>query len=83
MQLAWDSDILCSFAPMLNTILRWLTDYGLGVVFFNVWAEQLGLPVPAYPVLVVTGALSVEGRYSAVALLGAAVSACLLADLVW
>ena len=83
MQLAWDSDILCSFAPMLNTILRWLTDYGLGVVFFNVWAEQLGLPVPAYPVLVVTGALSVEGRYSAITLLGAAVSACLLADLVW
>ena len=67
---------------MLNTILHWLADYGLGAVFFNVWAEQLGLPVPAYPVLAVTGTLSVEGHYSAAALLCAAVLACLLANLV-
>ncbi len=67
----------------MNTILHWLAEYGLGVVFLNVWVEQLGLPVPAYPVLVVTGALSVEGRYPAAGLLAAAVSACLAADLVW
>lgn len=67
----------------MNIILHWLADYGLGVVFLNVWAAQLGLPVPAYPMLIVTGALSVEGRHSAAGLLTAAVAACLLADLAW
>jgi membrane protein DedA with SNARE-associated domain/rhodanese-related sulfurtransferase len=67
----------------LNTILQGLAHYGLGVVFLNLFVEQLGLPVPAYPVLIVTGALSVEGRYSAAGLLAAAVAACVLADLVW
>lgn len=67
----------------MNTLLHWLAAYGLGFAFLNVLAEQLGLPVPAYPVLVITGALSVDGRYSALGLLGVAVLACLLADLAW
>jgi membrane protein DedA with SNARE-associated domain/rhodanese-related sulfurtransferase len=67
----------------LNTILHALADHGLGVLFLNILATQLGLPVPAYPVLIVTGALSVDGRYSAAALLAAAAAACLLADLLW
>ncbi len=67
----------------MNTLLAWLAEYGLGFAFVNVLAEQVGLPVPAYPVLVVTGALSVEGRYSWPALLAVAVAACLIADLAW
>ena len=67
----------------MDTILRWLGDYGLAVAFVNVWAAQTGLPFPAYPVLIVTGALSASGRYSAAALLATAVAACLLADLAW
>lgn len=63
--------------------MEWLAQYGLAFAFFNVLAEQLGLPVPAYPVLMVAGALSVEGRYSWPALLAVAVAACLIADLVW
>ncbi|MDU7588889.1 MAG: sulfurtransferase, partial [Acidovorax sp.] len=31
-----------------------IREYGLGVVFLNVLIEQLGAPIPAYPVLVVT-----------------------------
>jgi membrane protein DedA with SNARE-associated domain/rhodanese-related sulfurtransferase len=64
-------------------ILRWLTVYGVAVVFLNLLLEQLGLPLPAYPALVVTGALSVDGRYGALSLLGAAVAACVVADLAW
>jgi membrane protein DedA with SNARE-associated domain/rhodanese-related sulfurtransferase len=64
-------------------ILRWLALYGPGVVFLNLLVEQLGLPVPAYPTLVITGALSLDGRYGAGTLLAAAVAACLIADLVW
>ena len=67
----------------MNTLLHWLADYGLGVAFLNVLAEQLGLPVPAYPVLIVTGALSLDGRYSTAGLLATAVAACLIADLAW
>ena len=71
------------YAPRVNTLLQWLAAYGLGFAFLNVLAEQLGLPVPAYPVLVVTGAMSVDGHYSALGLLAVAVLACLLADLAW
>lgn len=67
----------------MKTIEQLLVQYGLAVVFFNIGVEQLGLPVPAYPVLIVTGALSVDGSYSPWALLGVAVAACLIADLVW
>ena len=67
----------------MNTLVQWLAAYGLGFLFLNVLAEQVGLPVPAYPVLVVTGALSVEGRSSAWALVAVAVAACLIADLAW
>lgn len=70
-------------ADALNTLLQWLHEYGLGFAFANVLAEQLGLPVPAYPVLIVTGAMSVDGRYPAAHLLTVAVAACLLADLAW
>ncbi|MEO8835367.1 MAG: VTT domain-containing protein [Caldimonas sp.] len=67
----------------MNTLLHWLADYGLVVAFFNVLAAQLGVPVPAYPVLIVTGALSMQGRYPPAALLATAVAACLVADLAW
>ena len=41
--------------------MAWLVDlireFGFGIVFLNVLIEQLGAPIPAYPVLVITGAL--------------------------
>jgi len=39
--------------------------------------------VPAYPTLIVTGALAARGNYSLAALLGTAVGASLIADLAW
>jgi hypothetical protein len=45
----------------MTTLLRLLADYGLAVAFFNVLLAQLGVPLPAYPILIVTGALSVQG----------------------
>ena len=57
--------------------------YGLAAVFVNVFVEQLGAPIPAYPTLVITGALSARGNYSASTLLITAVVAALLADLFW
>jgi len=52
-------------------------------VFANVLLEQLGLPIPAVPTLVLAGALSVDGRLSAGAVLGVALLACAIGDTAW
>ncbi|MEJ0039889.1 MAG: DedA family protein/thiosulfate sulfurtransferase GlpE [Gammaproteobacteria bacterium] len=58
-------------------------DYRLLAIFVNVLANQLGLPVPVIPTLVVGGALAAQGSLSPTAFLVAAVCACLCADSVW
>ena len=61
-----------------------IQQHGLTLLFLNVLLEQLGLPIPAYPALIVAGALALQG--SGVPLgeaLAVAVIACLIADLVW
>jgi membrane protein DedA with SNARE-associated domain/rhodanese-related sulfurtransferase len=60
-----------------------LQHYGLALVFINVLLLQGGLPVPAYPTLIVTGALASRGGYSLAALLATAVAASMLADIAW
>lgn len=70
------------FSPM-NTLLHWLAHYGLVVAFVNVLLAQLGAPVPSYPILIVTGALSMQGRYPTLALFAIAILGCLVADLAW
>jgi membrane protein DedA with SNARE-associated domain/rhodanese-related sulfurtransferase len=67
----------------MEQIISWLELYGLAAVFLNILLEQLGLPIPAYPVLILTGALSYSGRYSAGGLLATAMLACLTADSCW
>ena len=67
----------------MTEVLAWLQHYGLAVVFVNVLLAQLGLPLPAYPVLVITGALSARGQYAMSALLATSVGASLIADLAW
>lgn len=57
--------------------------YGVLIVFGIVLVEQFGLPIPAFPVLVVAGALSVDGALSWQLCLLAAVLACLVCDLFW
>ncbi|MGH8277866.1 MAG: VTT domain-containing protein, partial [Steroidobacteraceae bacterium] len=57
--------------------------FGLGLVFLNVLLDQLGLPVPAVPTLVVAGAMATEGRLPAPALYVLAVAACVIADGAW
>jgi membrane protein DedA with SNARE-associated domain/rhodanese-related sulfurtransferase len=65
----------------------WLTGllehYALLIVFLAVLVDQLGIPLPALPVLVAAGTLAAAGKASAPGLFVAAVIACLLADSVW
>jgi membrane protein DedA with SNARE-associated domain/rhodanese-related sulfurtransferase len=67
----------------VDLLIRLISEYGLWFVFANVLLLQLGAPVPAYPVLMVTGALASRGEQSLPALLATAVAACLIADAVW
>jgi membrane protein DedA with SNARE-associated domain/rhodanese-related sulfurtransferase len=57
--------------------------YGLGLVFASVLIEQIGLPIPAYPILIVTAALSAPGNYGVPQVVAFGVFACLLADFGW
>ena len=35
--------------------------YGVLIVFGIVLVEQLGLPIPAFPILIIAGAMAVDG----------------------
>ncbi len=67
----------------MQQIVAHLIQYGLLVVFANVFLEQVGVPIPALPTLVVAGALVARGRMDPVALLAVALVASVLADMVW
>ena len=67
----------------MELLLRLITEYGLLLVFVGVLVEQLGVPLPAYPLLMVTSALAARGQFNVIALLGTAVAACLIADTTW
>ena len=45
--------------------------------------EQIGVPVPAIPTLVIAGALAAEGKLSGPLVFAVAIAACLLADVAW
>src|SRR5829696_1697501 len=67
----------------METFLALIQQYGLAFVFVNVLLLQAGLPVPAYPTLIITGALAAKGGAPLWALVAVAVAAALIADLIW
>ena len=67
----------------MNSLLQLLGNHGLAIAFVNVLLVQLGLPVPAYPALIVTGALIASSDDPLAFLLVVAVAACLIADVAW
>jgi membrane protein DedA with SNARE-associated domain/rhodanese-related sulfurtransferase len=67
---------------MANLILL-LQEYGVLIVFAVVLVEQIGLPIPAFPILIVAGALSVDGDTSWPAVLAVSLLACLISDGFW
>jgi membrane protein DedA with SNARE-associated domain/rhodanese-related sulfurtransferase len=60
-----------------------LDHYALLIVFAAVLIDQLGIPLPAIPVLVAAGTLAAAGKASTPELFIASVFACLIADSVW
>jgi len=60
-----------------------LAQYGLAIVALNVLLNQIGLPVPVIPTLVLAGALGANGQLPLAAIFLAAILACLAADCGW
>lgn len=67
----------------MNGLAQQVLRYGILLVAGNVFLEQLGLPIPAMPVLVVAGALVAQDRMGGPQVLGAVLAAALVADTLW
>jgi membrane protein DedA with SNARE-associated domain len=67
----------------VQEIVRLISQHGLALVFANVLVEQIGVPVPAVPTLIIAGALAADGQLSAPAVLGVAFAACAIGDALW
>ncbi len=67
----------------MNEILHFLTQHGTFVLFAVVFAEQIGLPLPAVPFLVAAGALVGMGQMTLGMAVGSAILAALAGDQVW
>src|ERR1700710_972329 len=60
-----------------------VSSWGAWAVFVSVLATQLGVPVPAAPMLILAGTLIATGLFTFWHVLVAAVLAVIIADLLW
>lgn len=67
----------------MNPLLAFVEANGYLILFLVVAAEQLGMPLPAIPVLVAVGALAHAGQASLAVSLFLAILAASLGDAVW
>jgi membrane protein DedA with SNARE-associated domain/rhodanese-related sulfurtransferase len=67
----------------MEHLIALVQQYGLGLVFINVLALQAGLPLPAYPVLIVAGAYAATGGSPVWQLVSVGIVAALVADTGW
>ncbi len=68
---------------MSHEFVSLISQYGLLVVALNVLVDQIGLPVPAMPTLIVAGAMAAVGRLSIGPLFAWSVIACVAPDFGW
>ena len=67
----------------MDALTSLLAQHGLSLVFANVLLAQLGLPLPAVPMLVLAGALVGDGTLSVLPLTLAVITASLIGDTPW
>jgi membrane protein DedA with SNARE-associated domain/rhodanese-related sulfurtransferase len=67
----------------MQQALEFLLHYIELVLFLTVLGDQIGLPIPAIPVLLAAGAAAGAGQAHLTTLTGLSVAACLLGDMVW
>lgn len=66
----------------MNTF-QFLADHGASVLFWVIFVEQIGFPIPAIPLLIAAGALVGAGKMSLAMALLVPVAAALPPDLAW
>src|SRR5512145_1979782 len=67
----------------MDAILEELLRHGVALVGLNVLLQQLGLPIPSVPTMMVAGALALDGRISGAGAFAISVAASVVADLLW
>ncbi len=67
----------------MNFLVMMIQEYGVGFVFVNVLLLQAGVPVPAYPALMVAGAYAAMGGRPLWQLVVVGIVAALVADTGW
>src|SRR5215470_12087986 len=67
----------------MSDLLQFVLNYGYIVIFGITFAEQIGLPLPALPLLIGMGALSRSGDSSFALVVATAAIASLAADFIW
>ena len=68
---------------MTHHLILLVTQYGLLIVGINVLLDQIGLPVPAVPTLVIAGAVGADGTLALGPIFAWSVCACVAADIGW
>jgi membrane protein DedA with SNARE-associated domain/rhodanese-related sulfurtransferase len=68
---------------LTQQLLFHISHYGLLIVGLNVLLNQVGLPVPVVPTLIMAGTLAATGGLPFPELFAVAVLACLIADCAW
>ena len=67
----------------MDSIATELAQYGVPLVGLNVLLQQIGLPIPAVPTMMIAGALAVAGRINFLQAFAVSVMASLVADMLW
>jgi len=67
----------------MTETVEFVIRHGYLLIFFWLLAEQAALPLPSFPLLLVSGALARTGELSLSSVISYAVAACLIADNVW
>jgi len=67
----------------LNRLVALVVRYGVPLISLNVFAEQIGAPIPAVPTLLIAGALTRDGKMSSTHVMVGALIASVIADWIW
>ena len=67
----------------METLIHLIENYGLWFVFVAVLLDQGGIPLPAYPPIILTSAMTAEAGGSLWPIILVAALAALLADTLW
>ncbi len=67
----------------MNELIKFISQYGYAVIFFGVFIEQIGAPLPSNLLLITAGALIGLGQLDLSLIILLTVFAALLGDTIW